>query len=358
MSSQGLLQRIPPATRALCGIMITWFLIMGVLGTNPLSPQNEDLLKYGALFGPLVFEGQSFRLISSLFVHVGLLHLFFNTYILYMIGRDLERLYGPLHFLLIFFFSGLTGTLLSLWHHPIAIVAGASGAIFGLAGAAIAFYIRLPEGHFKEIFKGWRNSLLSFIVLNIVIGLVLPMIDQFGHLGGLLGGFFLGLLIAKPSFKKKTALLPVILVILFIIFSVTSPPHWLPITAKTDYALYQARLALNERKLADAEIYLKRILDREPDQMDANFLLGAVYFDQNKLAQSEEVLERALSKNPAPPYESDTLLLLLHLALQQGHIHTAQERLTAFEKKYPQDPRIADLRALFNEATQNQVKEF
>ena len=341
------------ATNILCGLILAWYVVMILLGMNPLSPQSQFLIQYGALFGPLVFEGQLWRLISSLFIHVGLLHLFFNTYILFQIGRDVEKIFGPIHFLLIFFFSGLIGGICSLWAHPVAIAAGASGAIFGLAGAAIAFTIRLPKGTAKQLVRQWRNSILIFIGLNILISITIPMIDQYAHLGGLIGGFVLGIIFTKPSLEKKLSLIPGLIVAFFIIISVTGNNPWLNdwFQSKSNYevTLFQARLALTKGELQEAEKYLNKVVQEKPDEAVAYFLLGVLYFDQKKLSQSEEALKKAQNLEPKSLYNQDLEILLIHIALQEGHFNRAQILMAKFESEYPNDPRIPDLKTVLDE---------
>lgn len=186
-------------TQSLIIINIVWFIYMTVAGVSPYRPDPRLLVRFGALFGPLVYQGDLWRLISCQFVHIGLLHIGFNMYVLYAIGRDLEVLLGRLPFLWIYLFAGTCGALASLWAHPISLSAGASGAIFGLAGSAIAFYFRLHHPILKQFFLRWRNSLLLFLFYNAIFGFIVPGIDNFAHMGGLVSGFVMAYLITSPE---------------------------------------------------------------------------------------------------------------------------------------------------------------
>lgn len=208
-------RRLGPVTQALMIMNVVWFVYMTAAGVNPARPDPLLLVRFGALFGPLIYEGETWRLVSYMFVHIGLLHIGFNTYVLYALGRDLEVLYGRIPFIIIYFFAGLCGGLASLWAHPVTLSAGASGAIFGLAGAAISFYFRLHDPTLKRIFARWKNSLLLFIGYNVVFGLMIPGIDNFAHMGGLISGFVMGYIIASPEASEQEGLTRISLGLVF-----------------------------------------------------------------------------------------------------------------------------------------------
>lgn len=191
--------KLGPVTQSLILMNIVWFVYMTAAGVSLYQPDPRLLVRFGALFGPLVYQGELWRLVSCQFVHIGLLHIGFNMYVLYSLGRDLEIRLGHLPFLWIYLFAGTAGALASLWAHPVSLSAGASGAIFGLAGAAIAFYLRLHQPILKQFFTRWRNSLLLFIFYNAVFGFIVPGIDNFAHLGGLAAGFAMGYVVVSPE---------------------------------------------------------------------------------------------------------------------------------------------------------------
>ncbi len=141
--------RIPMArprwTFILLGINIAVFLAMTVYGAlNGLGLNGSQdfrvLLAFGAMQNELIAQGDYHRLLTSMFLHIGLIHLAFNSYALFIVGQDVERLYGSARFLLIYFLSGLGGSLASFVFGAGGISAGASGAIFGLFGASIAYF--------------------------------------------------------------------------------------------------------------------------------------------------------------------------------------------------------------------------
>ncbi len=153
-------------------------------------------MKWGANFAALSLGPQPWRILASNYVHIGIIHIFFNMWCLWNLGRLAERIFDRWTYLLVYTASGIGGSLVSLWWHPQGIGAGASGAIFGLAGALIAvLYLgKLPIS--KDALKPTLKSLISFAAYNLFFGLV-PGIDNSAHLGGLATGLGLGAVLAK-----------------------------------------------------------------------------------------------------------------------------------------------------------------
>ncbi len=158
---------------------------------------NSDirvLILLGAKVNELIAEGEYFRLISAMFLHGGLVHLGVNMYSLYAIGPMVERVYGKKKYIAIYFISGICSSMFSYLFSP-SVSSGASGAIFGLLGAVLIFAIK-SKGRAGI---GFIKSILSVIMINIVIGITLPNIDNFAHMGGLLGGIFISFLVNIKS---------------------------------------------------------------------------------------------------------------------------------------------------------------
>jgi rhomboid protease GluP len=167
-------------------------------GANPLAPDGSLLIHLGSNYGPDTLNGQSWRLFTSMFLHFGLLHLAFNMWALWSVGRLTERLLGSASYLLLYLFAGLCGSLASLYWHPLTNSAGASGAIFGVLGGLLAFMVN-PRAHVPpSIAAPQRNSALVFIAYNLFNGFTHAGIDNAAHLGGLCSGFAMGWLLARP----------------------------------------------------------------------------------------------------------------------------------------------------------------
>jgi len=143
----------------------------------------------GAKDNAAILQGQYWRLFTPMFLHGGVLHIALNSYFLYLIGPQVERSFGHWRFLAIYFLSGVAGVVASLAARPDVLSIGASGALFGLVGALIPLLYRN-----RSVLANTQRriaSVLQVIVINLVIGLTVQNIDNWGHIGGLLGGLTL-----------------------------------------------------------------------------------------------------------------------------------------------------------------------
>lgn len=186
-----------PVTRALVGINATVFVAMALSGVSLAEPTVGQLLKWGANFGPLSLGAEPWRLLASNYLHIGIMHILFNMWCLWELGNLAERIFDGWTYVLTYTMCGVAGSLASLWWHPLVIGAGASGAIFGLAGALItALYLgKLPIP--KQAVQRTMRSLLMFAGYNLFFGAVGAGIDNSAHLGGLVCGLALGAVLAK-----------------------------------------------------------------------------------------------------------------------------------------------------------------
>jgi len=183
-------------TQVIVGINVLVFVAMVMSGVSPVAPTIQQLVTWGANYAPLSLGLQPWRILASNYVHIGLIHIFFNMWCLWNLGQLAERIFDRWTYLLVYTASGIAGSVASLWWHPLGIGAGASGAIFGLAGALIAV---LYLGHLpisKAALKPTLKSLITFAAYNLFFGLV-PGIDNTAHLGGLATGLGLGAVLAK-----------------------------------------------------------------------------------------------------------------------------------------------------------------
>lgn len=193
-----------PATYTLVGINCVVFLLMLFSGVSIMSPTTRQLLVWGANNGTLVLlGGEWWRLISAMFVHVGIIHLATNMWCLWNLGLLGEPLLGPFGVFATYLLTGLAGNALSIAVHPGVngdgiVGAGASGAVFGLAGVLIVLLksplLPIPKIELKKL----RSSVIQFAILNFAIGLYTAFgassikIDNMAHLGGFLSGLALG----------------------------------------------------------------------------------------------------------------------------------------------------------------------
>ncbi len=184
-------------TPILIGICIFLFLAMYLLGGG--STSTLTLINFGANSRVLVKMGQVWRLLTSIFLHAGIIHLLCNMYALYVLGRQLENFLGKTKYLIVFLGSGIIGSLLSVVVHD-SISVGASGAIFGLLGSLLYF------GYHYRLYLGTvlKSQIIPVILLNLIIGFMLPGIDNFAHIGGLVGGYLLTMGLGIPGKSRKS----------------------------------------------------------------------------------------------------------------------------------------------------------
>lgn len=211
-----------PATYTLLGINCAVFLAMTLRGVNPVSPTTGNLLLWGADNpGAVLYFGQWWRIVTAMFVHVGLLHLATNMWCLWNLGLLAEPLMGSLGVLAVYVLTGAAGNLLSTmvnwfyfhgWESPFSLFgpvgAGASGAVFGIAGALIILLksqrLPVPPQELKKL----RKSVIYFAAINLVIGFSISAGTSFLHAGlsidnmAHLGGFTCGLLFAAPMVPR------------------------------------------------------------------------------------------------------------------------------------------------------------
>ena len=190
-------------TYTLIGINLLVFIIMSLSGVSMFSPTTADVLQWGGNFKPMTLDGQWWRLLTCVFVHIGLFHVLFNMYALYFLGMYLEPLLGKWKFLLLYICTGIIASLASIWWNGDRVSAGASGAIFGLGGVFIALLsTKLIDGAAR---KSLLQSMAIFVGYNLLYG-TKQGIDNAAHIGGLISGLGLGYLIylgmQKPSFEK------------------------------------------------------------------------------------------------------------------------------------------------------------
>ena len=178
-------------TFLLIGVNLLVFICMIASGVSFFEPTTESILNWGGNDSSLTLDGGWWRLITSLFVHIGILHLVMNLYSLYYIGSCLEPLLGKTRFLLAYLSTGIFAGMASLFSHKYSytVAAGASGAIFGMFGVFVAVLSTklIPE----KIRNSFLKNTLIFIFYNLIYGMD-PKIDNAAHIGGLLSGLIFG----------------------------------------------------------------------------------------------------------------------------------------------------------------------
>lgn len=205
----------PIVTYSLIIINIIMYLIISFVGREFFEFNPKILVKYGALVNNnlMVESIDYFRIISSIFLHGGLLHLVFNMYSLYVVGPQLENFFGKVKYLIIYLFSGICGNLLSMLFLPdYNVSVGASGAIFGLLGALVYF------GYHYRVYLGGviKSQIIPLIVLNLFIGYISSGINNVAHIGGLIGGILISIALGvKYKSNKSDRINGIIMTLIF-----------------------------------------------------------------------------------------------------------------------------------------------
>lgn len=194
------------ATESIILLNVAVFLLMSATHGWKLGGfDSTTLLRWGAENGRTLYQGQWWRLLSAMFLHMNIVHLALNMFVAYQVGKTVERLYGSLDFVALYLFSGVAGFFISLLIHPELTVVGASGAIFGLYGGLFIFLLEEEKDFASDVRQYLRSGAAGFCIYNLFYGLRAPNVDVSAHVGGLLGGLCMGLLLVRPMDARERA---------------------------------------------------------------------------------------------------------------------------------------------------------
>lgn len=292
-------QRRPnlPATEFLIGVNVVVFVAMVASGVSFFDPTTEQLLPWGANFGPLSLGGQPWRILTCNYVHVGILHLLLNMWCLWNLGKVSEQMFGRLTFFGTYTVCGIAGSIATLWWHPLSAGAGASGAIFGLAGALItAIYLgKLPYP--RSTLRSLGRSILSFAGYNLVIGFFVPIIDNAAHVGGLAMGLVLGASLApwltKPVPVRRRAERIIFATAVLLLLGTE-----MLVRRRNGYVVPQSERhesnASDGRTTADLEAIVKS----RPEDATALRMLGMSYLQKKDYDKAAGAFQRLLQLRP------------------------------------------------------------
>jgi membrane associated rhomboid family serine protease len=182
---QAVWTRRPTFTYFFFGLNIFIFIVMAFAGGSTNAP---TLMAFGVKSNAEIANGQWWRFVTPIFLHIGLLHILFNSYALWVVGPQVEKLYGGARFVIFYVLTGVAGVAASYFYHPENQSAGASGAIFGLFGVLLVFGIRHRHDIPPFFKRAVGTGVLPVILINLVIGFSIAVIDNSAHIGGLLAG--------------------------------------------------------------------------------------------------------------------------------------------------------------------------
>ncbi|WP_160721683.1 rhomboid family protein [Bacillus sp. USDA818B3_A] len=302
---------------------------------NGGSTNTSTLIKYGAKVNTLIYQGEWWRLITPVFLHIGFLHLLMNTMALYFLGTTVERIYGRMRFLFVYLFAGFIGVIASFLFSS-NLSAGASGAIFGCFGALLYFGVMYP----KLFFRTMGVNLIVVLGINLVFGFSASGIDNAGHLGGLAGGFLAAGMTHLPRKKKLWQLVFLIASIAIVWFSLSygfsasaqSKDEYSNLLLAEDYVKQgkydqaykllkeseQQAANLSERTyfllsfveikkdmLPEAKIHLQKAIQLDPEFDEAYFNLALINLEQNELQQAKMNADKAANLEPTKEQYTD-----------------------------------------------------
>ena len=194
---RALFTRASPFTFIFVGLNVGIFLLMWMSGGMSLmSADDAALIGFGAKVNPLIDgQHQYWRLVTCIFIHIGFLHLIMNNYALWILGQQIEQIYGSSRFVLLYLAAGVVGSLSSYVFMPQSTSAGASGAIFGLFGVMGTFAFRYRKEIPAALRRDITRRIVPIILINLAFGFSVRVVDNSAHIGGLVAGIALALVV-------------------------------------------------------------------------------------------------------------------------------------------------------------------
>jgi rhomboid protease GluP len=333
-------------TSIILGINVAVFLGMVLFSGDPAAFANPlqqfspyEALQWGANVGRYTLSGEWWRLLTCVFVHGYLLHIAFNMWCLWNLGELSESLYGRWTYAAVYLISGVGASLASTAWRPDGSSVGASGAIFGLAGALIAAF-KLGEFSVpRAALSGTLRSLMVFVVFNLVLG-ARPgsATDNAAHIGGLITGLILGALIALIAPQQDHAPRRAAV---FFVMTLALAGSAVELAHAHGFTLRLGRANFGQSGFSQSNVdqmigALRKKIQQHPDDASAHYALARAYFAKGQLTQGEDELKRVLQLQP----QNTAARMNLGAAyLGQGQSKEAQD---AFTQLLAQEPNNAE----------------
>ncbi|MFC5713375.1 rhomboid family intramembrane serine protease [Thalassorhabdus alkalitolerans] len=258
------------------------------------STNITTLIDFGAKYNPAIIDGEWWRLLTAMFLHIGFLHLFMNSLALYFLGGAVERIYGTFRFFFIYLTAGLFGSAASFAFNE-QISAGASGAIFGCFGALLYFGLI----HKKLFFRTMGTSVIVILIINLSFGFLVPMVDNGAHIGGLIGGFIASAFLHLPKHRqhvRQLLFLAAALVAgagLFAYGFVNEDKGSTPLVQ-----LQMGQELLEEGEYEDARPLIESAIEEGEERPEAFFLLAYAEANLEMYEEARGNLEQAIDLRP------------------------------------------------------------
>lgn len=302
-------------------------LLFIMLEMNGGSTDIQTLIEMGAKYNPAIMDGEWWRIVTSVFLHIGFLHIFMNMLAVYYLGIAVEQIFGRFRFLFIYLLAGIGGGFASFAFTQ-SLSAGASGAVFGLFGALLFFGLM-----YRRIFQQTMGRNIIFIlILNLVIGFNIDQIDMAAHIGGLAAGFVASAIVGLPSKRKLNVQLLGILIYAALIggllyvgvdnnnnSQLNAAVKIEEMMAKGEYEeiIVAATDALDKEGDLEAQILfyrsyahielgntdeaihdLEKSLEYEKDMAEAHYNLAYLHYNSGSLDKASEHVRKAYDLNP------------------------------------------------------------
>ena len=342
--------KTPWVTYGLIAANILAWLVLRVLSFETNTPYVSLLAPYGAKINSLILDGEYWRFISAMFLHANEIHLLVNCYSLYMLGTQVERLFGHIKMTTVYFVAGFLGSIASFAFSTNASV-GASGAIFGLLGAMLFFVFKRPS----LLKSSFGANLITILVINLVYGFMNERIDNYGHLGGLVGGFLTTGVVykakeetSKDKLSRLGALILVIVVTLgglFYSFNNDQNKYFSKIIDINNY--------FNQKNYEESEKLAEQVIEQKPknDEVKISVLASLINSEmaQGKYNESEVHAEELLKYEVNSDTRVSVLTSLIDSEMAQGKYNESEvhaEELLKYEVN--SDTRVSVLTSLID----------
>lgn len=283
----------PIVTIGLIAINTLVFLAMTLAGG---STDTEVLLNFGAKESFLIKSGEYWRLLTPMFLHIGIAHFLFNNLAIYYIGRAVEKIFGSIRYLLIYLGSGVAGNIVSMILSPENIAAGASGAVYGLFGALLYFGVIYPKLFLSTV----GRDIILILGINIIFGFTVPNIDFFAHFGGLFAGFLVAAIAHMPRGEAERKLWLTILSALLLlglagvtVYAVQEEPT----TASAGIYLV-GQEALQSGDVEKADKIFSMLVTAYPEESLFNFYYGNTLLTMGDYPRATDQYYIAIEKDP------------------------------------------------------------
>jgi len=300
------------ATNVLLAINCLVFVVMTAKGASPILPSTDHLLRWGANYGPYTLGGQYWRVVTCAFLHIGIIHLALNMWVLWRLGRMLEKLIGAVALVGVYLLTGIGASLMSLSWDPMRVSAGASGAIFGIVGVLISllFYAKLdiPPDRMSKL----RGYVTRLALYNLFYGL-LGHIDNMAHLGGLVTGLVIGFFLARSIAAQPNELFRQLRVL--VLAGCALLALFVPVAKAKSYVVEYERgkTAIRNRDYNSAIGHFERYTRTHEDAV-GHAMLGYALHNAERYQEAASEYQHALKLEPGyPAVELDLAEVYLQL---------------------------------------------